>query len=291
MHSSKYIQNIQIILFFFVLISFRHGYSEQEIEEAVLYRKPIASRALYILIERRLKEGLGWPDRTYNNSITGMSSSTTVNGTIDGSSDVAILDKLDRHEPLLPGRRIFTRQSSSLVNNTNRVSREKSNIAFEEQAFIRTNTGINSVTNGLTQEALNELVPPSRLTSRKLYHDIVLRKTSAVPTYNDSINDHNVTRRIINPNSLAPIKPSVSAQRGNILILQQQQQQQKPKPRSLPNSTLDHANQSGFHLPHDPYGSRASKNPSRTSHVEHSKKSQSNSPIRYNPSKLDQIFS
>ncbi|CAF5060297.1 unnamed protein product [Rotaria magnacalcarata] len=55
------------------------------------------------------------------------------------------------------------------------------------------------------------------------------------------------------------------------------------KPRSLPNSTLDHANQNGFHLPHDPYDSRASKNPSRTSHFEHPKKSQQNSPIRYNP--------
>ncbi|CAF1238653.1 unnamed protein product [Rotaria sordida] len=269
-------------------LAFKHGFTEQEIEEAVLYRKPIASRALYTLVERRLHEGLGWPDRTYNNSVTGMSS-TTGGATGDGSSDVIILDKLDRHEPLLPSRRVLPRQSSSLVNNPNKICREKSNYAFDEQLFVRANTGASSITAGLTQEALNELVPASRLTSRKSYHDIVLRKTSAAGgTHGDLINEHIGTRRVINANSLAPIKPSITTQRGNILILQQQQQhhhqqQQKFKPRSLPNSTLDHANQNGFHLPHDPYGSRTSKNPSRTSHFEHPKKHQQNSPIRYNP--------
>ncbi|CAF4747122.1 unnamed protein product, partial [Rotaria socialis] len=167
--------------------------------------------------------------------------------------------------------------------------REKSNYALDEQIFVRTNTGGgggggSTMTAGLTQEALNELVPVSRIGSRKLYHDIVLRKSSAIGGQAELTNEHDGTRRIINTNSLVPIKPSVSTQRGNILILQQQQQQQhKMKPRSLPNSTLDHANQNGFHLPHDPYGSRASKNPSRTSHFEHAKKSQQNSPIRYNP--------
>lgn len=219
-----------------------------------------------------------------------MSSTTTGVATVDGSSDVIILDKLDRHEPLLPGRRALTRKSSSVVNNNNnnnRLSREKSNYGIDEQLFIRANTGgSTNITAGLTQEALNELVPASRIASRKLYHDIVLRKSSAIGGHVDSPNEHNGTRRIINPNSLIPIKPSLSAQRGNILILQQQQQH-KTKTRSLPNSTLDHANQNGFHLPHDPYGTRTPKNPSRTSHLEHSKKSQQNSPVRYNPGKFN----
>ncbi|CAF1062628.1 unnamed protein product [Rotaria magnacalcarata] len=270
-------------------LALKHDYSEQEIEDAVLHRKPIASRALYALIERRLQEGLGWPDRAYNNSVTGMSSTTVTTGGCamdDGSSDVILLDKLDRHEPLLPGRRVAPRQSSSVVNNNNnKMIREKSNYALDEQIFVRTNTGGgggSTMTAGLTQEALNELVPVSRIGSRKLYHDIVLRKSSAIGGQAEFTNEHAGTRRIINTNSLVPIKHSVSTQRRNILILQQQQQH-KMKPRSLPNSTLDHANQNGFHLPHDPYDSRASKNPSRTSHFEHPKKSQQNSPIRYNP--------
>jgi hypothetical protein len=63
------------------------------------------------------------------------------------------------------------------------------------------------------------------------------------------------------------------------------------KPRSLPNSTLDHANQNGFHLPHDPLagstsGTRTPKTHSRTSYVEYMKKPPQHSLVRYNPGKF-----
>jgi hypothetical protein len=91
----------------------------------------------------------------------------------------------------------------------------------------------------------------------------------------------------------------MTAQRRNVIV---PQQQQKMKPRSLPNSTLDHANQNGFHLPHDPLagannGNRTPKNFGRMSHIEHTRKLQQNSPVRYNPGKfffnisiLEEIF-
>jgi hypothetical protein len=146
------------------------------------------------------------------------------------------------------------------------------------------NTNGNSITAGLTQEALNELVPQSRLASRKLFHDIILRKSSAVGSSIDTIDENNSPRRTQNSYNLAPIKSSMTAQRSNVIV---PQQQQKMKPRSLPNSTLDHANQNGFHLPNDPLagannGSRTPKTLSRTSHIEHTRKVQQNSPVRYN---------
>ena len=212
-------------------------------------------------------------------------SSTTATGVTmaDGLSDDALLDKLERHEPLLPGRRGSAHPSSAAIPiNPHRLSREKSNYAFDEQVLLRGNPGgSSSITAGLTQEALNELVPASRLASRKLYHDIVLRKTSAAASHAEPIGEQNVVRRVGTATSLAPIKPSIANQRGNVVILQQAQQ--KAKPRSLPNSSLDHANQNGFHLPHDPYASRASKTPSRTSHIDHTRKSQQASPVRYHP--------
>lgn len=282
------------LIYFF---SYRHGYSEHEVEEAVLHRKPIASRAMYILIERRLKEGLGWPDRTYNSSVNGHSSSSITGGITlaDGSSDVVVLDKLGRHEPLLPGRRApphyLPQQISPPATNGQRLTREKSNYAFDEQVLLRANTNGSSITNGLTQDALNELVPPSRIASRKLFHDIILRKSSAVGSSVEPTDEHVSPRRTQNPNNLAPIRPLMNGQRGNAVAPQQQQQpppQPKMKPRSLPNSTLDHANQNGFHLPHDPLaggsnGNRTPKNLSRTSHIENTRKTQQNSPVRYNP--------
>ncbi|UJR33571.1 hypothetical protein I4U23_021009 [Adineta vaga] len=279
-----------------------HGYSEHDVEEAVLHRKPIASRALYNLIERRLKEGLGWPDPTYNNSVNGHSSlsTTTVAASLpDGASDVIVLDKLVHNEPLLPSRRApsnFLPQQqqqhqqlgTSTVTNGRKFSRDKTNYTFDEQVLLQTNTNGNIITGGLTEDAFNELVPTPKLTSRKLFHDIILRKPSASGNTTEvSDEQHLHTRRTHNPNSLSTIKPLITGQRTNVVTPQHQHSppQQKLKPRSLPNSTLDHANQNGFHLPHDPLasGARTPKTVSRASNVEYLKRSQQHSPVRYNP--------
>ena len=257
-------------------------------EEAILHRKPIASRAIYILIEQRLHEGLGWPDSSYVSPIT---ANPSVHALADGSSETVALDKLDRHEPLLPGRRMpppphhIPYQTSPPTSNAQRLSRERSNYAFDEQVVLRSNINGHTGPGGMTQEALNELVPSSRLTSRKVYQDVILRKSSALGGSIDPTDEPIALRRAQNTNNLAPIKSSIHVQRGNHFV---SQQPPKVKPRSLPNSTLDHANPNGFYLPHDPVsgannGHRTSKNTSRTSHIEPSKRSPSNSPARYNP--------
>lgn len=258
---------------------------------------------MYSLIERRLKEGLGWPDRSYNNSVNTQAHSVSGAASLaDGSSDGVILDKLVRHEPLLPGRRTLTQipsqQTSPANSQGRRLSRERSNYAFDEQMYMRTNANGPSITSGLTQEALNELVPASKLASKRSFHDIIMRKQSGTPGYSDQNDEPLSPRRAQNSNGLAPIKPLLIAQRGNTITPQQQHQQTSMKPRSLPSSTLDHANQNGFHLPHEPsttngHHTRTPKNVSRTSQLETVRKPQQHSPVRYNPSKstsYDHLF-
>lgn len=275
------------------LFSIRYGYSEHEVEEAVLHRKPIACRALYTLIERRLKEGLGWPDRTYNSSVNAHSttSGTGAASVADGTPDL-ILDKLGRHEPLLPGRRVLPhispQQISPPVHNPQKAIRERSNFAFDEQVVIRTNANPNSITQGLTQEALNELVPQSKLITRKLFQEANVRKSSATTKNIDQNDEVGGQRRVQQSSStLVPIRNIVSTQRGN-LIIPQQSQQHKLKPRSLPSSTLDHANQNGFHIPNELLASpnndaRTPKSMSRTSQMDTFRKIPHHSPVRYNP--------
>ena len=246
---------------------------------------------MYSLIERRLNEGLGWPDRTYNNSVNTLAHSVSGAASLaDGSSDGVVLDKLVRHEPLLPGRRTLTQipsqQTSPANSQGRRLSRERSNYAFDEQMYMRTNANGPSITSGLTQEALNELVPASKLVSKRSFHDIIMRKQSGTPGYSDQNDEPLSPRRVQNSNGLAPIKPLLIAHRGNTVT----PQQTSMKPRSLPNSTLDHANQNGFHLPHDPlatngHHTRTPKNLSRTSQLESVRKPHQHSPVRYNPSK------
>ncbi|CAF4374883.1 unnamed protein product, partial [Adineta steineri] len=100
---------------------FKHGYSEQETEEAVLHRRPTAARAFYTLIERRLQEGLGWPDQNYKTSVASTPSTVKGSSVVDGYSDVVVLDKLNRNEPLLPNRREIYRQPSVSNNNPNKI--------------------------------------------------------------------------------------------------------------------------------------------------------------------------
>lgn len=240
---------------------------------------------MYSLIGRRLKDGLGWPDRGFTTSISAHAPSTSGAPSIaDGSSDGGLLDKLGRHEPLLPARRTATHLPSQRTSPPNahgrRLSREKSNYGLDDGILPRNSTV------GLTQEALNELVPQSRLAAKKSFHDIIVRKPSALPGHIDSPDDSRSPRRPTNGN-LAPIKPLLISQRVNPTIPISQQN----KPRSLPNSTLDHANQNGFHLPHDPLANspgntRRTKNLSRISQADSVKKTQQHSPVRYNPGKL-----
>ncbi|CAF1628583.1 unnamed protein product, partial [Didymodactylos carnosus] len=252
----------------------KHGYTEHEIEEAVLHRKPVAARALYTLIARRLKEGLGWPDQTYHDNIA-----TTTVSTTEGCSDI-VTTKLGRGEPLLPRRRSITQQQM-------RLTREKSSYAFEDNVLLR---GRATNTPNLTQDAVNELfrtdvISPNRLTNRKLYHDIVLRKNSSrdrlshdnnndgdqdfspspylgdkssmIPSKRTSTTDSYPKNNLLplrrdvglsfkqrqqsqdyHPPSITPQPQSQQQQNGRLVLLNQQ-----TKPRSLPNSTLDHANQ------------------------------------------------
>lgn len=285
----------------------RHGYSEHDVEDAVLHRKPIASRALYNLIERRLKEGLGWPDPNYNTPTNAHSSLSTTASVpaVDGASDVVVLDKLIHNEPLLPSRRAVahphphlhppqhaTVAGAGTTTNGRRFSRDRTNYTYDEQVVLHTNGHGNIITGGLTQEAFNELVPTPKLASRKLFQDIILRKPSANARSVEAVDEHAHTKRSPNPTTFSSIRPLVTAQRGNVVTPQQPMHTHKPKPRSLPNSTLDHANQNGFHLPHDPLasGARTPKTVSRASNAEYLKRSQQQSPVRYNAGTLHAHF-
>ncbi|CAF1054111.1 unnamed protein product [Didymodactylos carnosus] len=63
------------------------------------------------------------------------------------------------------------------------------------------------------------------------------------------------------PSSITP-QPQGQQQNGRTILLNNQ----RTKPRSLPNSTLDHANQNGFHIPSPEI--RTPKALSRTSNID-----------------------
>ena len=278
-------------------LSVRYGYSEHEVEDAVLYRKPTASRALYNLIERRLKEGLGWPDRKYNNSMTANASSiSTGMSAADGPSDVGAPDKLVRHEPLLPGRRtpshLASQQSSPSMIHARQFSRERSTYASDQQVLLQSNAIGRSITAGLTRETLNESEPQSRLTSRRLFHDIVARKPSAVGHSIDSTDESQGTRRLPHSSGLVPLKP-LTPHHGPMLGIPQL----KPvTPRTLRHSTLEHVHPPSVHLASElPVGIsndvRTPKIFRRTTHAESMRQTQQHSPVRYNPCKYHARFS
>jgi hypothetical protein len=45
----------------------KHDYTEVDVYDAIVHRKPVALKAIYYLIEKRLKQGLTFPDSDYNN--------------------------------------------------------------------------------------------------------------------------------------------------------------------------------------------------------------------------------
>jgi hypothetical protein len=250
---------------------------------------------LYCSIERRLKEGQGWPDCSHSNSVhTHGPSASAATSTANGSFDGLLLDKLVRHEPLLPGRRAnesnLSHQTSPSSAYGRRLSRERSNYRLDEELAGRLPSDSVQLTSGLTQEALHELVSPRRLPSRQAARDVSLKNPGALSAKNVRANELSKSRQS-NQSSVAapPTRQLLLTQRGTTDIYQNPLPS-KVKPRSLPNSTLDHANQHGFQLPYDPLGCnpddpRIAKSQSRISHFETNGKSHQHSTIRNQSSK------
>ena len=242
---------------------------------------------------------MGWPDRTYNNSVNTYSSTPAIGGVAltDEVQETNTLDKLNRHEPLLPGRRaipqVLPQQISPLTTNGPKYVREKSNYVFDEQVLVRTNTNVYSTANGITQDPSNESVPQSRLAPRKLSRPMFVRKSPAVGSNTNQTGEHIATRKVPDSTSLASIKNSMSTQRDNT-IFSERHQQQKLKPHSLPNSILNHTNQDRVHLQHELSPSQVgatgsistTKHLDRASDAERTKKPRSQSPVRYNASEF-----
>ena len=53
-------------IFKYLYLYFRHDYTENDVIDAIVYRKPVALKAVYYLIEKRLKLGLNFPDSDFN---------------------------------------------------------------------------------------------------------------------------------------------------------------------------------------------------------------------------------
>ena len=211
----------------------------------------------------------------------------------DNLSDGITFDKLGRQEPLLPSRRSVVQLFAQNGHPTGRrSSRDRSTVGFDEQVLLRPNQNGNGILSGLTSEALQELVPASKLVTKKSFQDIVVRKPTGQSSSIDRSEESRSARRLQNGTNLTPIKPLLIAQRGNSVA---PQPGTSTKPRSLPNSTLEHANQNGFHLPHDSYSNspgmiRTNKSVNRSSHMDPTKKASPQSPVRSNPGEFFFVF-
>jgi hypothetical protein len=274
-------------------IDCRHGLNENEIEDAVRCRKPIAARALYTLIDRRLKADLGWPDRTFDCTATNKSSTGNI---VDGNAALsarATSDKLDRHEPLPCARRVRRQCGSTVSYGNTGLSREKSQYRFDEHGHLPTQTIVCHRLDGLTADTGNQLTVMSRLEPRKLFHDNTQRQSSTGTSHRD-VNDESmgVLRRTLNghglvPSRTSPIRPTGHEQQTNVVVVQS-----KPltsKTRSQPSSLFDYTSPTGFHVTDESPGSRTPKPTNRPVHVEQWKKHSSNTSIRHHPGRFSHV--
>lgn len=170
----------------------RHDYSESEIVDAIVYRKPIALKALYYLIDRRLKQGLSYPDGDFKLEDVESSankSNTKTNASING----AITNNNDHVPTVIGSGSSVAKQNSQLLAKrpSNLVSRNSSqkNVDFK---FVYNNNNSNNRENEQpTSSGAPTVVtyrPESTLSSKSPSPDITsIKYTRGKSNYQDII--------------------------------------------------------------------------------------------------------
>ncbi|CAF0801397.1 unnamed protein product [Brachionus calyciflorus] len=119
----------------------KHDYTENDVIDAIVYRKPIALKAIYYLIEKRFKQGLSFPDPDYNALIE-----TNNNPGSKQSNYKSITNE--------------TAQKSSFSNHTTHLSTQNSNTNISQTPNLSSNNVIISTnnSNGLVKQN-SQLLP------------------------------------------------------------------------------------------------------------------------------------
>jgi hypothetical protein len=120
----------------------KHEYTETDIVDAIVYRKPIALKAIYYLIEKRLKLNLGFPDTDYSSSYPDSSSADQIN-------------KLPKH---------MTVQINSALPS---VTPNSANTVTSAGTRASSTTGLNKHNSQLLHKRTTAVALPNRSSSQK----------------------------------------------------------------------------------------------------------------------------
>ena len=248
----------------------RHEYTENEVIDAIVYRKPIAIKAVYYLIDKRLKQGLGFPDGDYQPSnenenhshqhhaqqhhhkpmgsaVSTQSHYHHPNILIDNNANI-----MHTHIPSAPASGIV-KQNSQLLPKRHGIqlvarSSSQKNVDFKSifnnltmnpgnmssNTSLVNNHRVNSLSTNLNRELTNETDSPSP--------DFIAAAMSPIkpfqPTSNQTLNSNTSLHQINSASSTRNTK----ATNYQDIIQRKQQQQQQVLIAANSNSSLNNAN-------------------------------------------------
>lgn len=136
---------------------YRHDYAENDVIDAIVYRKPIALKAIYYLIEKRLNQGLSFPDPDFNNLIETNTSksnyklSNNENNSISTTSNTNNNNSINNHANNLLSTNVIltTNNSNGLTKQNSQLLPKRHNVQLAARSSSQKNVDFKSIFNNM----------------------------------------------------------------------------------------------------------------------------------------------
>jgi hypothetical protein len=172
--------------YYFFFLNLRHDYTENDIIDAIVHRRPISIKAMYYLLEKRLKQGLHFPDVDFvfdDNEINveilsnkNKSSNINVNHANTGLNSG--LSTLTKHNSQLLPKRNNIKDNNSINRTTSQKNVDFKFIYNNMNSFMTKNNNNNNENDGSNPNTINNNAavgrPESALSSKSPSPDFSL---------------------------------------------------------------------------------------------------------------------
>jgi len=188
----------------------KHEYTEAEVIDAIVHRKPVALKALYYLVDKRLKQGLTYPEADYKAEEEAQITENHAHGSNTSSSITAAALKVTMNP-----KNHSSLTSSNLNANTNSNLTSKANNNSALYSLQSAATAPQS-TSGSALIKQNSQLLPKRNTATNMVTRASSQKTVDVKFVYDRMTNANRE----NENPTAPLGRSESALSGKSAVAQ-----------------------------------------------------------------------
>ena len=217
--------------------------------DAIVHRKPVALKAIYYLIEKRLKQGLSFPDPDYNGLLrtTAVTDNNPISFKATFKASNQSIDSVNQHTVAAGQLGGLTKQNSQLLPKRHSGVQLAQRSSSQKNADYKSMFNNMNISNATSTAAVNGL--PNRTSSvLNNYKDIDLTTTNGTGLLSNNLNQNNSNSP--SPDFIAaamsPMKTSSSASNANVAAVTNSASSARNSRLGMTSATSNNNNDNGL---------------------------------------------